>query len=319
MIKINVMNQFLKDVLKGLQSKPKYLQSKYFYDKKGDKLFEQIMNCDEYYLTNCEMEIFSNQTAEIADMVINQHHNFDVVELGPGDAVKSIYLLKELVNKNAISTYFPVDISNNIIDLLHKKIPEQLPELNIHGLNGEYLPMLSSAKQISDKIKLVLFLGSNIGNIPKEDVQEFCKKLRSQLTEGDMVLIGIDLIKNPKQILAAYNDGQGYTRKFNLNLLSRINDELCGDFNLDAFEHYATYDPYSGACKSYLVSLKDQQVSIGDNTLIKFLKDETVFMEISQKYTLEQTDEIASQTGFRPVAHFFDKNKWFTDVIWKCV
>jgi L-histidine N-alpha-methyltransferase len=319
MIKINVMNQFLKDVLKGLQSKPKYLQSKYFYDKKGDELFEQIMNCDEYYLTNCEMEIFSNQTAEIADMVINQHHNFDVVELGPGDAVKSIYLLKELVNKNAISTYFPVDISNNIIDLLHKKIPEQLPQLNIHGLNGEYLPMLSSAKQISDKIKLVLFLGSNIGNIPKEDVQEFCKKLRSQLTEGDMVLIGIDLIKNPKQILAAYNDGQGYTRKFNLNLLSRINDELCGDFNLDAFEHYATYDPYSGACKSYLVSLKNQQVSIADNTSIIFLKDETIFMEISQKYTLEQTDEIASQTGFKPVAHFFDKNKWFTDVIWKCV
>lgn len=313
------MNQFLKDVLKGLQSKPKYLQSKYFYDKKGDELFEQIMNCDEYYLTNCEMEIFSNQTAEIADMVINQHHNFDVVELGPGDAVKSIYLLKELVNKNAISTYFPVDISNNIIDLLHKKIPEQLPQLNIHGLNGEYLPMLSSAKQISDKIKLVLFLGSNIGNIPKEDVQEFCKKLRSQLTEGDMVLIGIDLIKNPKQILAAYNDGQGYTRKFNLNLLSRINDELCGDFNLDAFEHYATYDPYSGACKSYLVSLKNQQVSIADNTSIIFLKDETIFMEISQKYTLEQTDEIASQTGFKPVAHFFDKNKWFTDVIWKCV
>ncbi|MEO8412904.1 MAG: L-histidine N(alpha)-methyltransferase [Ginsengibacter sp.] len=313
------MKQFLKDVLEGLQTKPKYLQSKYFYDKKGDELFEQIMNCDEYYLTNCEMEIFSTQTAEIADMVIDQHQNFDVVELGPGDAVKSIYLLKELVNKNAIGTYFPVDISNNIIDLLHRKIPEQLPQLNIHGLNGEYLSMLSSAKTISDKIKLVLFLGSNIGNIPKEDVHEFCKKLRSQLSVGDMILIGIDLIKNPKQVLAAYNDLEGYTRRFNLNLLGRINNELSADFNIDAFEHYATYDPYTGACKSYLVSLKDQQVSIGENPVICFLKDETIFMEISQKYTLEQTDDIARQSGFSPVNHFFDKNKWFTDVIWKCV
>src|SRR5258705_8285842 len=108
------MNQFLPDVLAGLQSTPKYLQSKYFYDKKGDDLFQKIMHCDEYYLTNCEMEIFSAQTSRIADIIIDQHHNFDVVELGPGDAVKSVYLLKELVNKNAVSTYFPVDISNNI-------------------------------------------------------------------------------------------------------------------------------------------------------------------------------------------------------------
>lgn len=316
---MNAMNQFLHDVLQGLQSKPKYLQSKYFYDKKGDELFREIMNCNEYYLTNCEMEIFSTQTSEIANIIIDQHRNFDVVELGPGDAVKSVYLLKELVNKNAISTYFPVDISNNIINLLHKKLPEQLPQLNIHGLNGEYLTMLTAAKKISDKIKLVLFLGSNIGNIPKEEVHQFCKKLRSQLSEGDMLLIGIDLTKNPKQILAAYNDSKGYTREFNLNLLRRINDELSADFKIDAFEHYATYDPYSGACKSYLISLLDQQVAIGSNAIIKFAKDESIFMEVSQKYSIEQTDEIARQTGFKPVTHFFDKNKWFTDVIWKCV
>jgi L-histidine N-alpha-methyltransferase len=313
------MNQFLQDVLKGLQATPKYLQSKYFYDKKGDELFQQIMNCEEYYLTNCEMEIFSTQTSQIADIIIDQHRNFDVVELGPGDAVKSIYLLKELINKNAVSTYFPVDISNNIIDLLHKKLPEQLPQLNIHGLNGEYLTMLTSAKQISDKIKLVLFLGSNIGNISIEDVPLFCRELRSQLSEGDMVLIGIDLTKNPKQILAAYNDSKGYTREFNLNLLRRINRELHADINVEAFEHYATYDPYTGACKSFLVSLKWQQVDIGKNATIGFAKDETIFMEISQKYSVEQTDEIASRSGFIPVAHFFDKNKWFTDVIWRCV
>lgn len=313
------MKNFLEDVLKGLRSFPKYLQSKYFYDKSGDQLFQEIMNCDEYYLTNCELEIFSEQTAALADIIIDQHKNFDVVELGAGDAVKSVYLLKELVNKKAISTYFPVDISNNIINLLHEKLPGQVPHLNIHGLNGEYLDMLSSAKKISDKIKLVLFLGSNIGNISLEDVPVFCKELRSQLSPGDMVLIGIDLKKNPKQILAAYNDSNGYTREFNLNLLKRINGELDGDFKIGSFDHYATYDPQSGACKSYLVSLEEQEAHIGKNDTIPFKKDETIFMEISQKYTIEQTDEIAVHSSFIPVAHFFDKNKWFVDVIWKCV
>lgn len=313
------MAQFLDDVLKGLQADPKYLQSKYFYDKRGDELFQQIMNCDEYYLTDCELEIFSSQTAALADIIIGQHNNFDVVELGPGDAIKSVYLLKELVKKNAISTYFPVDISNHIISLLHEKLPQQVPQLNIHGLNGEYLDMLRSAKRISDKIKLVLFLGSNIGNISLQDVPFFCKELRSHLSTGDMVLIGIDLKKNPRQVLAAYNDTNGYTKAFNLNLLQRINAELNGDFELGSFDHYATYDPQSGACKSYLVSMKEQMVNIGKNTLINFNKDETIFMEISQKYAIEQTDEIAVHSGFIPVAHFFDKNKWFTDVIWRCV
>jgi L-histidine N-alpha-methyltransferase len=311
------MEKFLQDVLTGLQSNPKYLQSKYFYDKKGDELFQKIMDCDEYYLTNCEMEIFSTQTSQIADIIISQHSNFDVVELGPGDAVKSLFLLKELANKKAIDTYFPVDISNNIIELLQRTIPEQIPELNIHGLNGEYLSMLRSAKNISAKIKLVLFLGSNIGNIAMENVRQFCMEIRSQLSPGDMVLVGMDLKKNPRQILAAYNDKNGYTRLFNLNLLHRINTELDGNFNVDAFQHYAMYDPLTGATKSFLYSLQEQDVKIG-NTVVHFAKDETIFMEISQKYTTEQSDYIARSSGFEPVAHFFDKNKWFTDVVWKC-
>ena len=313
------MNQFLKDVLQGLESSPKYLQSKYFYNKRGDELFKKIMNSDDYYLTNCEMEIFSTQTKEIADIIIHQQSNFDVVELGPGDAVKSMYLLKELVDKNAIGTYFPVDISNNIINLLNNKLPHEVPGLIIHGLNGEYLSMLASAKRISNRIKLVLFMGSNIGNIPKEDVIQFCKNLRNQLSPGDMLLVGMDLKKNPKKILAAYNDKEGYTREFNLNLLRRMNEELRANFNIDSFEHYATYDPATGACKSYLVSLEKQRVTIPDSIEIRFEKDETIYMEISQKYTIDESDKIARESGFEPVAHFFDKNKWFTDVIWKCV
>ena len=312
------MNNFLQDVLKGLQSSPKYLDSKYFYDKKGDELFQKIMASDEYYLTNCEKEIFSKQTTEITNSILHEHENIDVVEFGSGDATKSTYLLKELLKRNSIATYFPIDISENIIDLLAETLPQQLPGLTIHGLNGEYLDMLSQVNQISKKKKIVLFLGANIGNFKFDELTKFCKNLHNLLSNGDLVLIGFDLKKNPKKILGAYNDDSGFTRQFNLNLLNRINKELNANFNVMNFEHYAAYDPDNGACKSYLVSMLKQQVCIGENTLINFEKDETIFMEISQKYSVSQIDEIAFQCGFAPVAHFFDKNKYFVDVVWKC-
>ena len=312
------MIYFLQDVLKGLQSSPKYLNSKYFYDKKGDELFQKIMTSEEYYLTNCEMEIFSKQTAKIANSILTETEELDVIEFGPGDAIKSTYLLNELSKRNAIRTYFPIDISANIIDLLNKSLPDEIPGLNIHGLNGEYFEMLSQANQISRKRKLILFLGANIGNFKFDEMPVFCKKLHNLLSGADLVLIGFDLKKNPKKILAAYNDESGFTREFNLNLLKRINKELNANFDLKNFEHYATYDPDDGACKSYLVSMIKQQVCIGENTLISFEKDETIFMEISHKYSVGQIDEIASQCGFTPVTYFYDSNKYFVDVVWKC-
>jgi dimethylhistidine N-methyltransferase len=312
------MDSFLNDVLKGLRASPKYLFSKYFYDQKGDELFQQIMASDDYYLTNCEMEIFSKQTTAIADSVLKNDPFLDVIEFGAGDATKSTFLLNELVRRNAISTYFPIDISKNIIDFLEKELPEEMPKLNIHGLNGEYLEMLSQTNKYSTKRKLVLFLGANIGNFKFNEMPDFCKKLRSLLAKDDMVLIGFDLKKNPKKILSAYDDREGLTTQFNLNLLTRINNELGGNFDIENFEHYATYNPESGACKSYLVSLKKQQVLIG-NEVIDFKENETIFMEISQKYSINQINETAGTCGFEPFAHFFDHKKYFVYVVWKCL
>ena len=238
---------------------------------------------------------FQRKLLNLANIVIDQHQNFDVVELGPGDAVKSLYLLKELVNKNAIDTYFPVDISNNIIDLLQKKLPEQLPQLTIHGLNGEYLSMLTSAKKISDKIKLVLFLGSNIGNIPKESVNGFCRELRSQLSVGDMVLMGVDLKKNPKQIRLAYDDSKGYTRNLTSIFLQESTGNWMGILTSTDFEHYATYDPSTGACKSYLVSLKDQQVAIGKNGTFRLKKMKLFLWKFLKNILLNKRMELPSK------------------------
>jgi uncharacterized SAM-dependent methyltransferase len=158
-------------------------------------------------------------------------------------------------------------------------------------------------------------MGSNIGNMPVPEATQFCKTLREHLNPGDMVLIGFDLKKSPKIILAAYNDSEGITKRFNLNLLLRINRELEGNFDVSQFDHYATYDPETGACKSYLISLKDQIVTIGKET-IRFVKDEYIYMEISQKFTIMQTDQMAANTGFRPIDRFFDIKKWFVDAVW---
>ncbi|MBK0379742.1 L-histidine N(alpha)-methyltransferase [Mucilaginibacter segetis] len=314
--KLNTDDLFYKDVVKGLTATPKRLESKYFYDANGDKLFQDLMNCDEYYPTNCEMDIFTTQTGALAKAIMGDGDAFDLIELGAGDATKSSHLLKHLIDKKANFTYLPIDISENVISYLNITLPVTLPGISIQGLNGEYFNMLKKAASISDKRKVVMFLGSNIGNMPVEIAEGFCRELRSHLSAGDMALIGVDLKKNPKTVLAAYNDKGGITKKFNLNLLERINRELNADFDIDQFDHYATYDPESGACKSYLISLIDQHVKLNGKENIHFKKDEYIYMEISQKYTVEQVTQMASATGFKHLTHFFDSKKWFIDAIW---
>jgi len=308
--------QFYEDVVNGLKSPVKHLEAKYFYDAEGDRLFQQIMNCDEYYLTNCEMEIFTRQTADLASVMLADGQPFDLIELGAGDATKSSHLLKNLLEQQAEFTYLPIDISSHVISSLNATLPLSLPGLKIKGLNGEYFEMLNRAAKLSGRRKVVLFMGANIGNMPVQDAADFCTELRRHLQPGDMAVMGFDLKKNPETILAAYNDSQGITKQFNLNLLSRINRELGADFDVEQFHHYAMYDPETGSCKSYLVSLKDQDVRLPDTVMIHFDKDEYIYMEISQKYTLEQTEQFAAKAGFKTIANFFDSKHWFVDTVW---
>lgn len=310
-------NRFLQDVISGLSSFPKSLNSKYFYDAAGDKLFQQIMKCPEYYLTRCEMEILRQQNEEIIGSVSKYISDFDVVELGAGDATKSVHLLEAVRAAGVEFTYYPVDISLNIIQDLEKRLPQQLPGFQVHGLHGEYLEMLQQATALSDRNKLVLFMGGNIGNFDPRAAVQFCRDLRKSLRPGDLLLIGFDLKKHPQVILNAYNDKQGFTRDFNLNLLHRINRELHADFDPMLFHHYASYDPISGSCKSYLVSVEKQQVSIGDEACIEFERDECIYMEISQKYAPEEILRLANSAGFEPVGSFLDSSSCFADCLWK--
>lgn len=309
---------FYRDIVKGLTATPKYLESKYFYDAAGDRLFQEIMRSPEYYPTGCETEILLEHSKEMIDVFKFHAGDFDLVELGAGDATKTQHLLEGMLAEGIDFTYFPIDISKNVLRSLDRSLPVQMPSLQWQGLNGEYFEMLQEAGDRSLKNKVVLFMGANIGNFTTDEALLFCLSIREQLQPGDLLMIGFDLKKEPQTILNAYNDRKGITRAFNLNLLSRINRELGADFNIGHFDHYPTYDPMTGACKSYLISLVNQRVRIADNVYIDFQENEPIYMEISQKYSLEESDRMAAAAGFEPIAHFLDGKRWFADIVWKC-
>lgn len=307
---------FREDVLSGLKGQPRRLYPKYFYDENGGALFRRITNMPEYYLTACELEIFRDKTAELAKVLHVQQGPFDLIELGVGDAMKSSFLLQHLVREKIDFTYMPIDINGQVLSTLYDRLDEELPDLPVVQLHGEYLEMLHKAAERSDRRKIILFLGSNIGNMELEEAHGFCRLVKRQLRVGDTMLIGFDLQKNPHTILEAYNDKWGLTKAFNLNLLDRINRELDADFNIAMFQHYPTYDPLEGACRSYLVSLCDQTVHIGEE-VISFQTNEVIAVEISRKYTALEIDRMAIESGFAPITQIADSKKWFVDAIWQ--
>jgi len=308
-------SQFCRDVINGLSNTPKSLLSKYFYDDQGDRLFQQIMEMPEYYLTRAEHDIFNSRTEELAAALQVDQGAFDLIELGAGDASKSKILLKHLVEQHIDFTYCPIDISGHILQELENNLSHEIPDLSIRPLQGEYFQMLEEATSSSRRRKIILFLGGNIGNMELEQAYSFCTELRGRLNPGDLLLIGFDLKKSPHQILAAYNDKDGITAAFNLNLLARINRELDGNFNLKKFSHYQNYDPVTGACRSYLVSLEKQQATICGNE-IHFSTNELIHMEVSQKFSAEQIADLALNSGFINIQNINDTNNWFTDAIW---
>lgn len=309
---------FLSDVLDGLKCNPKRLHSKYFYDKAGDQLFQQIMTMPDYYLTNCELDIFKNKTKALAHSIGYDHSPFDLIELGAGDAMKSSYLLEFLTKENTDFTYMPIDISGHILEELNDRFSKDLPALQVTTLEGDYFDMLDKAMSISQRRKVVLFLGGNIGNMDMEESYYFCRELRRKLNRGDILLVGFDLKKNPHTILNAYSDPEGITSSFNLNLLIRMNRELESNFDVLNYQHYQTYDPISGACKSYLVSLTAQSVHIG-NQVFHFEENELIDMEISQKFAPDDITKLARESNFHIIDEIYDSKNWFVDSIWQVV
>jgi len=313
--------EFARDVSRGLSGSPKYLFSKYFYDEKGDELFQQIMELEEYYLTRAEYSIFDNQKEEILKTFQGVGKSkFDLLEFGAGDGYKTKVLLRHFLDQKANFKYKPVDISSNVLETMSEELKKEMPELNTSGLRGDYFQVLEGLKKNSDKRRVVLFLGSNIGNFTKATATKFLHQLKNGLAPGDLVMIGFDLKKDPSKILLAYNDSKGITRDFNLNLLTRINNELGADFDINNFIHYPYYDPDIGECRSYLISKCQHTVRIRNLEQDVYFKAwEPIHMEISTKFGLDDVQLLADNAGFKIEANFFDENKWFVDSVWRVV
>lgn len=306
------------DVAQGLTSKTKYILSRYFYDARGDQLFQEIMKMPEYYLTNCEYEIFSTKGADILKAFSNESKPFDLVEFGAGDGTKTRILLKRLLENQANFRYIPIDISGDVLENLKADLSKEIPKLEVRPENAEYFNALEKIRSESDRPKLILFIGSSIGNFREEVIKKFLDELFEKMNTGDQILIGYDLMKDPNVILRAYNDSSGITRAFNLNVLKRINRELHADFNLEAFEHYPFYDPESGNAKSYLVSLKRQTVFLKSLELkVDFEVGEVIHTEISRKFKVADIERYFSNSGFQTVEHFYDCKHYFVDTLAK--
>ena len=311
-------SQFHKDVYKGLTDFPKHLSSKYFYDAKGDKLFQEIMDMPEYYLTNSEYKILDEFKDEICGVFYKDSKEFDLVELGAGDGKKTKILLRHLTEEGIPFQYLPIDISENALNLLEASIKNELPSVKIKSLQGTYFETLEQMCTLQHKKKVIMFLGSNIGNLLHPQAVEFLKSIQELMNDDDIFFIGFDQKKDPQIILNAYNDSSGITERFNKNLLARINSELDADFDLDKFLHWEVYDPETGTAKSYLVARENQSVRInGLDLTISFDAWETIHTEISQKYDDNVVSWLADKAGLRISRIFSDENKFYKNYILK--
>ncbi len=307
--------EFLHEVDEGLSNSPKKLSSKYFYDQKGDKLFQQIMNLPEYYLTRAELEIFQQQSGAIIERM-NLTPEIHLYELGAGDGTKSIILLQALLNKQFRVHYHPIDISLNVLNLLKSNVEKANLSIGFEPIHNNYFDALKLIDEKITESKLFVFMGSNLGNLPHPLAIDFLKKIRSKMKSNDFLLMGLDKMKNPAKVLAAYNDNQGVTRDFNLNILQRINNDLGGNFLLENFLHFPVYNPETGTTKSFLVSTIEQNVFVEKlSKTFSFAQWETIHTEISQKYNHSIISWLCESAGLELLEVFTDANEYFLECL----
>ena len=276
------------------------------------------MAMEEYYLTNAEFEILDTYKQELLQQFTLQEEAFDLIEFGAGDGYKTKILLEHFTLANAKFKYVPIDISGNILQILHQNIKDEFPNIQIEPIQGEYFQSLEILQKHDRNKKIVLFLGANIGNFNDKEIEKFIRHLADDLNPGDMVLIGFDLKKDPNHILNAYNDKQGITKDLNLNLLKRINNHLGGNFDITSFQHFPSYNPINGETTSFLVSTKDQEVYLEKAKLrFHFKAWEAIHMEISRKFDIETIERFAQGANFKVVNNFFDRQNFFVDSLWQ--
>lgn len=310
------MNEFLNHVKTGLSQKPKSLSSRYFYDHSGDQLFQKIMKLEAYYLPECEMDIIQHKSDAIALEIATRHSHLQIVELGAGDGSKTKYLLDAFAPHFESLEFVALDISPSVLETNQTAIRGLRKPIHYKSVAGNYFQTLGDLNH-SLSGRLVLFLGANIGNFTLPQAIEFLLFIRENLQPEDYLLVAFDLVKHPRRILAAYDDDQGITKAFNLNMLHRINRELHANFDLALFDHYPYYNPVTGQVHSHIISLQEQEVTLGDGSIFHFAPWEAIHTEISKKYTLDEIHSLADESRLTQSEVYFDARKDYAFVLFK--
>ena len=304
-----IEKSFAEEISYTLSQNSKFINPKFFYDRKGSDLFESICSLPEYYPTKTEISILKKLKHDLSSYL---DENMNLVELGSGSSVKTRLLLDIFTTLQTKTEYFPIDISE-ILTESSEQLLKDYDTLHITGIIDTYEGGLEFLKNYDDNKNLIIFLGSSFGNFTPDDGKLFLEKIFSTMNSGDLFLIGLDLVKDKTILEAAYDDSQGITAKFNLNVLSRINDELDADFNINNFSHYSIYNETDQRIEMNLKSLVSQSVIIAKSNLsLNFNKDELIHTEYSHKYHASQIKKLLTDVGFTIKNIWLDDKKYFS-------
>jgi dimethylhistidine N-methyltransferase len=303
--------QIVSAVRTGLAARPKRLPSWLFYDEAGSRLFDQITELPEYYLTRVERRILAANAQQIVALA-GEGERLRIAELGAGSAEKTRLLLRAAVQRQSTLVYEPVDVSLSALDEAQERIEREIPAVRVAPQLADYTHSLALEPTEPGERRLVLYIGSSIGNFEPDHAAQLLQGVRAGLKTGDALLLGVDLVKDVRVLLAAYDDAAGVTAAFNRNILVRLNRELGADFDLDAFAHQAVWNAAESRMEMHLVSHVPQRVRLAaldcDAT---FKADESIHTENSYKYTPGQAEDMLRTAGFAPVARWTDHRGWF--------
>ncbi len=295
-------------VRKGLGDTPKRLPCWLLYDEIGSTLFEQITELPEYYLTRTERSILERYAGEMLEQA---GPSLTLVEMGSGTASKTCILIEELLQRQSRALFYPIDVSPSALDEAMRQLGRQFPSLRVNPIVADYTGGVPALGRISGR-KLVLYIGSSIGNFETSDAIGLLRRLRQTLRPGDALLLGADFAKSPKILQPAYDDAQGVTASFSKNILARLNRELEADFNLDLFRHVALWNRRDSRMEIYLESTVAQAVFLPALDMdVYFEAGERIHTENSYKYTDAMIDDIMRQSGFTLEQSWCDQKKWF--------
>lgn len=298
-------------VREGLASSPKRLPPWLFYDEEGSRLFEKITELPEYYLTRTERAILSSDAGAIVARAA-AGEKLRVAELGAGSAEKTRLLLAAAVRRQGPVVYEPTDVSASALMTAQERLEHELPDVIVEPSVLDYTCGLTLDTPSPGERRLVLYIGSSIGNFEPEESVRLLRHIRSALRPGDALLLGVDLVKSPEPLLAAYDDAEGVTAAFNRNVLVRLNRELAADFDTMAFTHRAVWNAMDSRIEMHLVSRKAQTVTLPDLDLrVDFAPGESIHTENSYKYQPGEPEALLSTTGFRPNRTWTDRRGWF--------